>query len=146
VGQELGAGRPERASQSAYEALRMVVIVMAIMGGLVSIFPAQVMGIFTDDPAVIAAGVSALRIAGFVMPFLGISFTLAGSLRGAGDTTSVLIILSACIWVVRIANAYWLGPCLGLTGIWIAMGVDFFARSVLMALRFRSGKWKLVEV
>jgi len=146
VGQELGAKRPERASQSVYEALRMVVIVMAIMGGLVSIFPAQVMGVFTSDPAVIATGVPALRIAGFAMPFLGIGFTLAGSLRGAGDTTSVLVIYGACIWVVRVANAYWLGPCLGLIGIWIAVGVDFIARAVLLALRFRSGKWKLVEV
>ena len=146
VGQELGARRPERASQSAYEALRMVVSVMAIMGGLVSIFSAQVMGVFTSDPAVIAAGVPALRIAGFAMPFLGIGFTLAGSLRGAGDTTSVLVIYGSCIWVVRVANAYWLGPRLGLTGIWIAVGVDFIARAVLLALRFRSGKWKLVEV
>lgn len=146
VGQELGAKRPERASQSVYEALRMVVIVMAIMGGLVSIFPAQVMGVFTSDPAVIATGVPALRIAGFAMPFLGIGFTLAGSLRGAGDTISVLVIYGACIWVVRVANAYWLGPRLGLTGIWIAVGVDFIARAVLLALRFRSGKWKLVEV
>ncbi len=146
VGQELGARRPERASQSAYEALRMVVSVMAIMGGLVSIFSAQVMGVFTSDPAVIAAGMPALRVAGFAMPFLGIGFTLAGSLRGAGDTTSVLVIYGSCIWVVRIANAYWLGPRLGLTGIWIAMGVDFIARAVLLALRFRSGKWKLVEV
>ena len=146
VGQELGAKRPERASQSVYEALRMVVIVMAIMGGLVSIFPAQVMGVFTSDPAVIATGVPALRIAGFAMPFLGIGFTLAGSLRGAGDTTSVLVIYGACIWVVRVANAYWLGPRLGLIGIWIAVGVDFIARAVLLTLRFRSGKWKLVEV
>ena len=146
VGQELGARRPERASQSAYEALRMVVSVMAIMGGLVSIFSAQVMGVFTSDPAVIAAGVPALRIAGLAMPFLGIGFTLSGSLRGAGDTISVLVIYGSCIWVVRITNAYWLGPRLGLTGIWIAVGVDFIARAVLLALRFRSGKWKLVEV
>jgi len=146
VGQELGANRPERASQSVYEALRMAIIVMAIMGGIVSIFSAQVMGIFTDDPAVISAGIPALRIAGVVMPFLGTSFTLSGGLRGAGDTTSVLIMLGACVWGLRVANAYWLGPLLGLTGIWIAVGVDFIGRSVLLVLRFHSGKWKLVEV
>jgi len=146
VGQELGAKRPERSAQSTYEALRLAVVVMALMGGLVSLFPAQVMGVFTDDPAVIAVGIPALRIAGFVMPFLGASFTLSGSLRGAGDTTSVLIIYGSCIWIVRIANAYWLGQRLGLVGIWIAVGVDFIVRSALLALRFRSGKWKLVKV
>lgn len=146
VGQELGAKRLERASQSAYAALRMTVIIMTIMGGLVSAFPAQVIGIFTNDPAVIAAGILALRIAGLSMPFLGISFTLAGGLRGAGDTTSVLIILGVCIWGLRIANAYWLGPLLGLAGIWTAVGADFVARAVLMSLRFRSGKWKRIQV
>jgi len=146
VGQELGANRPERASRSVNEALRMAIVVMAVMGGTASIFSAQVMGIFTDDPAVISAGIPALRIAGFAMPFLGTSFTLSGGLRGAGDTTSVLIMLGACVWGLRVANAYWLGPLLGLTGIWIAVGVDFIGRSVLLALRFHSGKWKLIEV
>jgi len=146
VGQELGAKRPERASQSAYAALCMAVIIMTIMGGLVSAFPAQLIAIFTDAPAVIAAGILALRIAGLTMPFLGISFTMAGGLRGAGDTTSVLIILGVCIWGLRIANAYWLGPLLGLTGIWIAVGADSVVRAVLMSLRFRSGKWKRIQI
>lgn len=146
VGQELGANRPERAAQSAYEALRMATIIMTIMGGLVAIFPTQVLRIFTDDPAVIAAGLLILRIAGLVIPFLGISFTIAGGLRGAGDTISVLVILGGCIWGMRVANAYWLGPLLGLTGIWLAVGIDFVARAVLLTLRFRSGKWQLVKV
>jgi Na+-driven multidrug efflux pump len=75
-----------------------------------------------------------------------VSFTLSGGLRGAGDTTSVLIILSACIWALRVGNAYWLGPRLALTGIWLAIGIDFIGRAVLLTLRFRSGKWKYVKV
>jgi putative MATE family efflux protein len=146
VGQELGAGRPERATQSVYEALRLVVAVMTVMGSLVALFPGQVLGIFIDDPVVVAIGVPALRIAGLVMPFLGVAFTLSGSLRGAGDTTAVLLIYGSSIWVVRIANAYWLGQRLGLVGIWLAVGLDFVVRSVLLAARFRSGKWKFVEV
>jgi putative MATE family efflux protein len=146
VGQELGARRPERASKSVYESLWLVVVIMTLMGGLVSLFPAQVMAVFTTDQDVIEAGIPALRIAGLAMPFLGISFTLAGGLRGAGDTTSVLVIIGVSIWLVRVANAYWLSPRFGLTGIWVAIGLDFAVRAGLMAWRFRSGKWKLVEV
>lgn len=146
VGQELGAKRPKRASQSTYEALRMAILVMTIMGVLVAILPAQVMGVFTGDPDVIATGVPILRIAGFTMPFLGVGFTLAGGLRGAGDTASVLVIYGGCIWGIRIVNAYWLGPRLGLIGIWLAVGLDFVVRSALLALRFRTGRWKLVKV
>lgn len=146
VGQELGARRPERASESAYEAVRMVAIVMAIMGALVSLFPGQVMGVFTNDQEVIVAGTPALQIAGVAMPLLGISFTFAGGLRGAGDTTSVLLILGGCIWGVRVANAFWLSRLSGLMGIWIAVGLDFLVRSVVLALRFRSGRWKRIQV
>jgi len=146
VGQELGAGRPERASRSVHEAVRIAVLIMAVMGGLVSLFPAQVMEVFTDDPAVITAGVPILRVAGLAMPFLGVTFTLAGGLRGAGDTTAVLVILGASIWGFRVANAGWLCPRLGLIGIWIAIMIDFIGRTVLLILRFRSGKWKSIKV
>ena len=146
VGQELGAKRPERAVQSTYEALRMALVIMTTMGGLVAIFPAQVLRIFTDDPAVVADGILILRIAGLVIPFLGVSFTLSGALRGAGDTTSVLVVLAVSVWGLRIANAYWLGPWLGLLGIWLAIGSDFIGRALLLAWRFRSGKWQFVKV
>jgi MATE family multidrug resistance protein len=146
VGQELGAERPDRAGRSAVEAVRMVTVVMSVMGLLATILAPQVMAIFINDPAVIAIGVPALRIAGLSMPFLGISFTLAGGLRGAGDTTSVLIILACSIWLVRVANSAWLSPLLGLAGIWVAIGLDFAIRAGVLALRFRSGKWKLIEV
>jgi len=146
VGQELGAKRPDRASRSVMEATKMVLLVMGVMGGLVALFPAQVMAVFSNDSAVISAGIPALRIAGFAMPILGLAFTLAGSLRGAGDTTAVLIIYGACIWGIRVANSYWLSSLWGLTGIWIALTFDFVVRAALLGWRFRAGKWKLIEV
>ncbi len=146
VGQELGARQPERAAQSGYEALRMASLIMAVLGALISIFPAQVMAVLTDDPAVIDAGVPALRIAGLSMPFLGASFTLSGGLRGAGDTLAVMAIIGGCIWGLRVANGYWLGPRMGLAGIWLAIGLDFVGRFVCLAVRFYQGRWKLVKV
>ena len=46
---------------------------------------------------------------------------------------------------MSVGNAYWLGPRLALTGIWLAIGIDFIGRAVLLTLRFRSGKWKYVK-
>jgi len=146
VGQELGAERPERASRSAIESVRLVTAVMSVMGLLISILARPVMGIFINDPEVIAVGAPALRIAGLAMPFLGISFTLAGGLRGAGDTRSVLVIVASSIWLVRVANSAWLSPLFGLVGVWLAIAVDFAVRAGVLALRFRSGKWKLIDV
>ncbi len=146
VGQELGAGRPERAAQSVRETLRVSLLIMAVMGVLVAAFPALVLRIFTNDADVISNGVSILRIAGLVMPLLGFYFTMSGSLRGAGDTRSVLVILTGCIWGLRVPSAYWLSARLGLVGIWLAVAIDLSGRALLLGLRFRSGKWKSVKV
>ncbi len=146
VGQELGAKRADRAHLCAHEAVRMAALIMAVMGVLVSLFASQVVGIFVNDVDVIESGAPILRIAGLVMPLLGVGFTFAGGLRGAGDTTAVLVILGASIWCIRIVGAHLLGPSLGLVGVWIAIGVDFGVRSAFLALRFRSGKWKSIQV
>jgi Na+-driven multidrug efflux pump len=146
VGQELGAGRPERAAQSVQETLRVSLVIMTVMGLLAALFPTLVLKFFTDDADVIRNGVSVLRVAGMAMPFLGYYFTVSGAMRGAGDTRSVLVILGGCIWGVRIPAAYVLGARLGLMGIWWAIAIDLAGRALFLGLRFRSGKWKLVSV
>ncbi|HLZ48438.1 MAG TPA: MATE family efflux transporter, partial [Candidatus Limnocylindria bacterium] len=66
-----------------------------------------------------------------------------GSLRGAGDTRFTLIATIVNWFVVRlplaIVLAFPLG--LGLAGIWLAVLVDYCVRAVILALRFRSGRW-----
>lgn len=74
-----------------------------------------------------------------------ISFTLPGTLRAAGDAKITMYISIASMWIFRIAFSYILGKYmrLGVFGVWIAMVIDWCFRSVCMALRYRSGKWKL---
>ncbi|MEN8098698.1 MAG: MATE family efflux transporter, partial [Chloroflexota bacterium] len=146
VGQELGARRIDLAKRSAYEAVKMVAIIMTAMGVLVSISARSVMGIFVQYADVIEIGTSVLRIAGLAMPALGISFTFAGALRGAGDTTAVLYITGSSIWIVRVANAIWLGSLFGLRGVWFAVAADFVVRAIALAVRFRRGRWQQVKI
>ena len=46
--------------------------------------------------------------------------------------------------VFRLGSALLLGVALGLgiLGVWIAMGLDWLARSVAFGIRYKSGKWK----
>ncbi len=148
VGQELGAGRPDRARQSNYESLRLALIVMCGMGLLLFVFPESLVRIFSDEPEVVSSGVEALRVAAAIQPFLAFSFVFSGSLRGAGDTRSTLIILGLSMWLVRLPVS-WLtsGPLgWGLLGAWAGIGADFAARSLVLGWRFRSGKWQQIEV
>ena len=35
---------------------------------------------------------------------------------------------------------------LGVIGVWMAMGMDWMARSVAFTLRYKSGKWKTIKI
>ncbi|MEA1993216.1 MAG: MATE family efflux transporter [Euryarchaeota archaeon] len=148
VGQNLGAKKPKRAERCAYESLKLSVLIMSFMGILFFVFPEYFAKIFTTEPGVISKAVPCLMIIAVTEPMLGTLFVLAGSLRGAGDTRSPMIITAASLWLVRIPMAYFLGVTmgLGLTGAWIAMSFETAVRGALIYMRFRMGKWKMIKV
>ncbi len=148
VGQHLGARRPLWAERAGFMTSRVAVISMSIMGILLFAFGPSVVHLYTDDPEVIALGGIALRILALAQPFCAISFTMAGSLRGAGDTRFVMISTALGIWGVRLGTAYTLGVTLGLgvPGAWIGLVADQLLRSLLTRRRFAGGAWKGIRV
>ncbi|MCK4432414.1 MAG: MATE family efflux transporter [Methanomicrobia archaeon] len=148
VGQNLGAVKPQRAEKSAYESLRLALIVMGVMGILFFIFPEYFVKIFTNDPDVIKFAVPCLRIIAISEPALAIMFVLAGSLRGAGDTMYPMIIAGVSHWLLRLPLAYLFGVVMegGLIGAWIAMTLETIAGGLLFYIRFKKGKWKKIKV
>ncbi|MGI6565883.1 MAG: MATE family efflux transporter [Limnochordia bacterium] len=148
VGQSLGAGDPERAERSGYESGKMATLVMTGMGVLFFAFPRFFVGLFSRDPDVIDLAAQCLRIVAISQPALAWVMTLAGGLRGVGDTRWVMVITVLGFWGVRVTLAYILAAStdLGLIGAWIAMVLDLFVRALLLAWRFRQGGWKKIEV
>ncbi|MGC9333012.1 MAG: MATE family efflux transporter, partial [Anaerolineae bacterium] len=110
--------------------------------------PGELMGVFTDDAQVIALGVVPLRVVGVIQPLLAAAMVFAGALRGAGDTRFPMSITGSSIWFIRLPAAYLLALLLGwgLLGAWSAMALDFTLRGAFNFLRFRSGRWKTIEV
>ncbi len=72
------------------------------------------------------------------------SFNLANSLRAAGDARFTMIVGICSMIVFRLGSALLFGKLLGLriVGVWIAMGMDWLARSIAFTIRYKSGKWK----
>ena len=143
VGQSLGMGDPERAMRSGWAATRMAIIWTSIAGALLALFPRAFIGIFTNDQAVITAGIGALVVIGLAQPAQAVNFTMGGALRGSGDTRFTLATTIVNWFVVRlplaVLFAFPLG--LGLAGIWLAILIDYCVRAVILALRFKGGKW-----
>jgi MATE family multidrug resistance protein len=149
VGQSLGAQRPDLAEKSAAVAARWAVIFMTTMGVILLVFGGPITALFAPgEEEVIEKGRWLLFIFAFAMPGMAISQSLAGGLRGAGDTRAVLGMSAFGLWVVRLVPAYLLAIVLGLgvVGAWGAAVMDINTRGALIWLRFRQGKWKSIRV
>jgi Na+-driven multidrug efflux pump len=112
------------------------------------LFPRPLICLFTQDPAVIGTAILPLRIVGFVQPLMAASMVFAGGLRGAGDTRFPMVITGPSVLAIRVPAALLLGLTLGLglAGAWMGMAADQVVRGTIFFLRFRSGRWKLMQV
>ena len=148
VGQGLGARDPERAEGDAYTAFYLSAGLMSVMGVCFILFPEPLIGFFTDDPEVIAQGVPPLRLVGLVQPFLSAMMVFGGGLRGAGDTLTPMCINGSGVWLLRVPLSLLFTRVFswGLLGVWVAMSLDMCIRGVLLAVRFRRGRWKSIQV
>ena len=148
VGQELGKGSSQKALKDGYICTIIAMIVMSTFGLTFFIMPQFLVSLFTKDKKVIELATTALKIVSICQPFSGASMVLAGSLRGAGDTKSVLLITYLGIFLIRISITYLFLDVLnfGLAGAWIVMTIDLVIRSSLAFYVFRRGKWRYIEV
>ena len=76
--------------------------------------------------------------------FWPVSFTLPQALKGAGDTSFVMIAAVASMWIFRIFLGYFFAKYMGfgVIGTWLAMFADWVFRGVLFIWRWKSGRWE----
>ena len=76
------------------------------------------------------------------------SFNLPNSLRAAGDVRYTMMVGIGSMMIFRLGSALLLGDVLGwgVTGVWIAMGLDWLARSIAFCIRYHSQKWRQMQV
>jgi putative MATE family efflux protein len=148
VGQSLGAGRPEVGEMAARLARKYAMVVMTMVGVIMFFFGAGMASLFISDLQVITLSALSLKIWALAMPMMGTSNTLAGGLRGAGDTKWVLLIMTGCIWFLRLPLAYFLAIAihLGPVGAWSATVLDINTRGTLLWWRFSRGSWKKIKI
>lgn len=138
VGHALGAGVPPRARAAGQAGLVASVGWMTLTATVMLLFPEFFAGLVARDPAVIAAAVPLLRIAGLFQIFDGAQVVAAGALRGAGDTRAAFRLSVAAYWGVGIpiglALAY--GLDLQAQGLWWGLVAGLAAASVVLSRRF----------
>ncbi len=163
VGQNLGAGQPQRALRSGWVAFWLGCGVMCTMGVVFFVFAPEMFALFcplAEQRPVIDAGVPVLRLVAFSMPAVASCIVFTYALRGAGDTRVPVLFTWIGFVVVRVPLAYCLtrsvvdlgifgtipGWNLGLFGAWLAMVADLGVRGVFFWYRFAGGRWQSVRV
>lgn len=102
VGQNFGAQKYCRIRQSAWICLGMSVALVGAVAAVILCFRSQILGIYTDDPEVIAVGsVIMLSIMPFNIVFMPIE-VFAGTMRGVGYSVVPTVITGCCVCLFRI--------------------------------------------
>ena len=149
AGQNLGAGRPDRADEAVHVAARFGFGGAAIIGLFFFFVPRQLLAIFgLRDPAVAEIGVQLLRVLSFSGLLIAVALTYTGGLQGTGDTRSPLYIsvISQILVPLGICFVIQQSGTLDPMDIWVAILIGHATRCALSVLRFNQGKWRHIAV
>jgi Na+-driven multidrug efflux pump len=148
VGQNLGAGQPERAEKSVWRTAFMALCFFAVVAIIFFFFGQNLMLFFTTETEVVKAGTLCLKILAIGYIFFAYGMIITQSFNGAGDTATPTYINLFVFWIVQIPLAYLLAKYLnwGPIGVYTAIGISETILAVLSIIIFKKGKWKLVKV
>jgi len=142
VGQNLGANKPERVKQGLKTTFTMSGALAVFTSLVVIIFRHSLMGLFTNDAAVIDIGAEYLVIVSSFYLFFSTMFVVGGVMRGAGDTIVPMFITLFSLWAIRIPAAWIMSKYFGVDGIWWSIPVAWFIGMSLSYLYYLKGNWK----
>lgn len=148
VGQNLGAGKPDRAQRSVW----ITGFVNMGLLGFISLFfmliPEQFIRLFIDNREVIVQGALCLKIVGAGMLFYAMGMVIHQALNGAGDTVTPTLLNLICFWAIEIPLAWFLAMRGGFNveGVYIAIVIAESTLTLLGMWVFSRGKWKLMKV
>ena len=148
VGQNLGAGHPERAERAVWTAAKYNMVFLGGVGAIFLIAAPWIASLFTTDPQVAPYAVGCLRIVSLGFVFYAAGMVLTQAFNGAGDTWTPTLINLFVFWLWEIPLAWWLssGAGLGARGVFIALTVAYSSLAVISAVLFKRGNWKQKRV
>jgi putative MATE family efflux protein len=142
VGQNLGAGKPERVRKGYLSTLAISAGISTFMTLMMILFKRQLIGLFAADPAVVEIGADYLVIVSSFYLLFSSMFITGGVLRGAGDTIAQMFITIVALWIVRIPASAFLSSLLGSRGIWWGIPAGWLVGFTANFFYYLGGRWK----
>ncbi len=148
VGQNLGAGSPQRAESTVWKIGFYNMLFLSLVSVVFFFFNRQLMGLFTESIPVIDIGSEWIKILSYSFLVYGWWMVSVQAFNGAGDTRTPTYINLVFFWLIQIPLSYYLAIQLGWQHRGVFWGVFFSETSVgLFTLwLFSRGKWKQFKV
>jgi len=148
VGQYLGVNDIASAKRAAWVCWAYGTTIMVGFGIVFMGLPEPLVRIFTDQEPFLSDVPPMLFHAGWAQIGFATYLVLSGALRGAGDTRTTMYMTFTSTFLVRLPLAYLIGVVWeqGLTGIWMALGIELIFRGALFLTRFLHGGWTKIKV
>ena len=148
VGQNLGAGKPNRAEKAVWHTGLYNVIFLGTVGMFFILFAEPVVRLFTHDPDVVPLGAACLRIVSYGNLGYAYFMVMIQAFNGAGDTITPTIVNFFGFWLFEIPLAYWLAMPLGMrsNGVFASIAIAESAMAAASAILFKQGKWKQKKI
>ena len=148
VGQNLGAGKPERAESSVWRTGFYNMLFLGSVGVLLIIFAEPTVRLFTHDPDVVPLAASCLRILSYGNIGYAYGMVMLQSFNGAGDTITPTIVNLFGFWFLEIPLAYWLAIPMNLRskGVFLSIVIAECCIGAAGIVLFKRGRWKLQKI
>ena len=145
VGQNLGAGQPDRAASAVRFTATVNVGVFGTMGVILFVAARAVASALTTDPLVIEEATRAMRVVACAFPFYAAGMCLQGAFNGAGDTSTPAWTNFTCFWLLQVPLAWVLAvPAgLGTFGLYVGVTIGFAVLAFCSGALFLRGRWKV---
>jgi len=148
AGQNLGAGRPDRAQRTAWLAVGLCSALMIVVSIIVWFWAEGIIRIFTPEVEVIDITARFFRIEIVALLVISLTIVLSQCLNGVGDTLPVMLVNLVTMWGLVVPLAYFLPQVgnLGVYGIRWAIVIGVVCRTVFYVIYFLRGRWKRKKV
>jgi len=142
VGQNLGAGKIDRATKSVWITAGLLEAILLVIGTVFYIFAPWIITQFNAEPEVVRIGSKGLRLLALGYPLVALATTLVRAINGAGKTLVPAIVLLIAFFGIQIPAAYLLAKTqLGASGVFIAISVGFAFQAIILLGYFTTGRW-----
>ena len=144
TGNLVGSGKKQAAYVLSWYAWKRSLMITFIASVGVYLCGRFLLGCFTENESIIQIAMTALLIDIFLEHGRATVLMFLFCLRSVGDVIVPVLIEIVCMWVFAVTCGYLFGIAmgLGLAGIWIGLALDESSRGVVLALRWRTQKWK----